>query len=655
MLKNINKIAFVATIIATQILHAQQSTTVTDSAYFNKTLDQVVITASKVPTKQSQTGKVITVIGQDILAKNQGKTTAELLNQQVGITVIGSQNNLGANQELYLRGAASGYTLILLNGIPIYDPSAISNSFDLNLIALEQIEKIEILKGGQSTLYGSDAMAGVVNIITKTGYGKKIGLNGSFAGGTYGTFKGNLGLSGLMGKTNYSIQYGKLKAEGFSSAVDKVGGKNFDNDGYNSNNFNLILNHQLTRKISINALVTSNKYIAALDEGAFTDGKDYELTSKNILLGVGTKYDFAKGTLHINYNNNTNDRAFNQDSSAISKNYVRANFNGKSDFLEAYGNFKLSNKIDLLIGADSRNQNMASDYFSVSQYGPYEAPKLDNGTTKTTLSSVFSSLSFKNLGIFGAEIGGRFNKHSFYGNNTTFTINPYVFIHEQVKAFVNLNSAFKVPTQYQLFSEYGTADLKPTQSQTFEVGTQVFSKNKKSNLRVVYFKNNAKDVIIFQSANTPPYGKYVNFDKQNDQGIEIDGALNVGKLNLSANYTYIKGEVSTKTDFQKDTTFTNLFRRPTNSLNVNLGYQILPKWNAIISVRSVNKAASGLYDPIDVVLGDYTVFNLYQDFQINSQFKVYLDAKNLTNKTFFDIPGYNTRKFNFMAGVLFNL
>lgn len=654
MLKNITKIAFVASLCATQTLFAQKSSSISDSLSKIQSLDEVVITASKVPTKQSQTGKVVTVIGQEILAKNQGKTTTELLNQQVGITVIGSQNNLGTNQDLYLRGAANGYTLILLNGMPIYDPSGTNNSFDLNLIAIDQIEKIEILKGGQSTLYGSDAMAGVINIITKKGVGKPFGVNASLAGGSYGTFKGNLGVSGLLGKTNYSVQYGKVVSEGFSSAVDKVGGKNFDNDGYNSNNLNVILNHQLSQKLSVNGLLTANNYTAGLDAGAFTDGKDYELTSKNLLFGLGAKYDFAKGTLHVNYNKNTNDRAFAQDSSKLSKNYIRGNYNGKSDFLEAYGNFSLSEKLDLLVGADTRTQNMASNYFSVSQYGPYESPKLENSATKTTLSSVFASFALKNLGIFGAEIGGRFNKHSFYGNNTTFTINPYVFIHEQIKAFVNLNSAFKVPTQYQLFSEYGTADLKPTQSQTFEVGTQVFSKNKKSNLRVVYFMNKAKDVIIYQSANTPPYGKYVNFDKQNDQGVEIDGALNIGKLNLSANYTYIKGEVTTLIG-KKDTTFANLFRRPTNSLNLSVGYQILPKWNATVSVRSVNKAASGQYDAKDVVLGDYTTINLYQDFQINNKFKVYLDAKNLTNKTFFDVPGYNSRKFNFMAGLLFNL
>ncbi len=647
MFKSLQKTLIVVGVCLSAGVYAQETVK-------NKNLEEVIVTGNKTEQKLSQTGKVVTIISQDILAKNQGKTTTELLNQQVGITIIGSQNNLGANQDLYLRGASGGYTLILLNGTPIYDPSGTNNGFDLNLISIDQIERIEILKGGQSTLYGSDAMAGVINIITKKGVGKHINFNASLAAGSYGTFKGNLGISGLAGKTNYSLQYGKVTSEGFSSALDKVGGNSFDNDGYNSNNLNLIANHQLTQKLSINALATINNYTTELDQGAFSDGKNYEFTSKNLLFGIGAKYDFTKGTLHVNYNNNTNDRIYAQDSSALSKSYIRGSYNGKSDFLEIYGNFNLSKNIDLLVGADSRSQNMASNYFSIGQYGPYESPKLENGATKTTLSSVFASLALKNLGIFGAEIGGRFNNHSFYGNNTTFTINPYVFINERVKAFVNLNSAFKVPTQYQLFSEYGTADLKPTQSQTFEVGTQVFSKNKKSNLRAVYFINNARDVIIFQSANTPPYGKYANFDKQNDRGLEIDGLLSLGKLNLSANYTYLKGEVTTMIA-KKDTTFANLFRRPTNSLNISVGYQILPKWNATVSVRSVNKAASGQYDAKDVVLGDYTTIDLYQDFQINKQIKVYVDAKNLTDKTFFDVPGYNSRRFNFMAGLLFTL
>jgi vitamin B12 transporter len=230
-----------------------------------------------------------------------------------------------------------------------------------------------------------------------------------------------------------------------------------------------------------------------------------------------------------------------------------------------------------------------------------------------------------------------------------------MIINNQFKVFANLNSAFKVPSQYQLFSEYGTADLRPTQSQSFELGTQLFSDDNKSNIRVAYFRNSASDVIIFQSLNVPPYGKYANFDKQNDKGLEIDGQWKTGKMTLSANYTYLKGDVTTQTPAKRDTTFANLFRRPTNTLNLNFVFEILPKWSAGLGLRSVGKAASGPYDAPDVVLGNYTSIDLYQEFNLNKKLRIYVDAKNLTNKTYFDIPGYNSRKFNFMAGLLLKL
>jgi vitamin B12 transporter len=117
-------------------------------------LDEVVVSTNKYPQKQSQSGKVVTVIDAATIQRSKGKTIGELLNQQVGLTVIGSQNTLGTNQDLYMRGAGAGYTLILVDGLPVYDPSGASTSFDINLIAIDQIERIEILKGGQSSLYG---------------------------------------------------------------------------------------------------------------------------------------------------------------------------------------------------------------------------------------------------------------------------------------------------------------------------------------------------------------------------------------------------------------------------------------------------------------------------------------------------------------------
>src|ERR1700744_2600500 len=161
-------------------------------------LDQVVVTATKYPVKQNLTGKVLDVITREQLDKNEGRQLTDILNDQAGIVVIGEQGTLGAEKDVFMQGAATGKTLILIDGIPAYDPSGTSTNFDLNLINTDEIERVEILKGSQSTLYGSDAMAGVINIITKKGNGKPFNMSLSASQGTYNTYKASAGVDGKV-------------------------------------------------------------------------------------------------------------------------------------------------------------------------------------------------------------------------------------------------------------------------------------------------------------------------------------------------------------------------------------------------------------------------------------------------------------------------
>jgi len=273
------KILVVAACISGSTLFAQ------DSA---KILNEIVVTANKIPQKQSTTGKVVTVISKAQIEKSSGRTVAQLLNEQSGITINGALNNLGANQTVYLRGASAGRTLILMDGIPVYDASVNNNYFDLNLLSLNSVESIEICRGAQSTLYGSDAVAGVVNIITvKKDITKPFNVKATSSGGSYATGRGNVQLFGKADKLTYSARYAKLFSGGFSSAYDSTGTQNFDNDKYNSDVAHATVEYRLSSEFSLKTFLQYSRYKTGLDAAAFTDEKDYTVNNKSLITGAG--------------------------------------------------------------------------------------------------------------------------------------------------------------------------------------------------------------------------------------------------------------------------------------------------------------------------------------------------------------------------------
>lgn len=615
-------------------------------------LDQVIITANKVPQKQSTTGKVITVITKAQIEKSAGKTVAQLLNEQAGITINGALNNAGANQSVYLRGASIGRTLILLDGIPVYDPSFINSEFDLNLISMNDVERIEICKGAQSTLYGSDAVAGAINIITvKQNITKLFNTKATLNMGNYGTFKGNVQVYGKTKNLTYTARYARLSTSGFSAAYDSTNHKNFDNDGYKGDVANVAVQYKPLPSLSVKGFVQYSQNKNDLDAGVFKDEKDQ--TVKNKMLMTGGSIHYTKNNIGIttNYQYSESKRNFFNDSLDIpsSTKFSTDKYYGKTQFVEAFTNINLGSGFNLLQGMDYRFSSMNEQFYSLSAYGSY------NNELKTVAhhqSSVYASMSYNGCDEkLNIELGSRLNVHSKYGRNHTFTFNPSYTINKNYRVFGSIASAFKAPTLYQLYSDFGNPLLKPEYSTTYEIGVQ--QQYAKYSNRIVYFNRIIKDGLDFDNNQF----KYFNINKQTIQGVEWEGSIQpIQALTITLNYTYLKPiEQSQSRITFKDTTYNHLLKRPWHNFNINIGYQLNTDFYISASAKYVGKRYdAGGFKKADIALNQYILLNVYTEYKFMKWIKIFADAQNITNKKFFDVYGYNSIPFIVNTGITFD-
>ncbi|MBK7882920.1 MAG: TonB-dependent receptor [Chitinophagaceae bacterium] len=628
-------------------LYAQQ-----DSA---KKLEEIVVTATKQPIKQSQTGKVITVITKEQIEKSTGKTVGQLLNEQVGLTINGALNNIGSPQSVFLRGATTGRTLVLLDGVPAYDPSLINNEFDLNLLSLNNIESIEICRGAQSTLYGSDAVAGVINIITtKSDVKKPFNAKASASAGSFGVFRGNAQVFGKIDKLTYSARYAKLTTRGFSAAFDSTGNNNFDKDKYNGDVINAALQYQVAPSLLFKTFVQQSNYKSAVDDGGFNDEKDFVIDNKNLMAGAGFRFNKGDISLTGNYQYSDITRDYTNDSTdkpgfvlfSTDKYY------GKNQFVEMFANIKLSNNFSLLQGADYRFSNMNGQYSSLTIFDPVNPYVSNIKDTVQSQGSIYASLFYAAFEQkLNLELGGRLNVHSRYGSNHTFTFNPSYSINNNFRVFGSIATGFKAPSLYQLYSSSGKLDLKPELSTTYELGMQ--QTHSKFKNRVVYFNREIKDGIDFNYISF----NYFNFVKQMVKGIELESTAEpVKNFILSFNYTYLHSKETSQSRITfDDTTYTYLLRRPKHNLNINAGYQFKNGLYTSVSAKYVSgRFDVGGYQKNDVQLDSYFLLNAYASFTFKKYIKIFADAQNVTNKQFFDLRGFNAIPFLLNGGIIFN-
>ncbi len=621
-----------------------------------KVLAEVEVSAPKLAGKLARTGKVLTLINAEQIRASLGKSLGELLQEQVGISVVGARSAPGSNQEIYVRGANTGHVLLLMDGFPLNDPSHISQVMDWNLINLANIQKIEIIKGGQSTLYGSDAMSAVINLVSKKA--AQDATHGSILlqGGGFGTYAGQVQVNTRLAKNNFGISLQHYSTDGFSAAKDSV--KKGENDGMRQQSLSLTWARPIGKRSMVDVNYQALFYQGNLDAGPFMDDQDYTSKAQSSSIRLQWQYQLKQGDFYVRGFQDVIDRVFRNDSTFIPLNawssFNESMYKGINQGTEVYFKGRLENQVDYVVGAEYKNQATQQSDFSISSYGRYDSPKLAESLANQSILGIYMTVQKEWNSNVGFELGGRWNRQSTFGDFSTVNINPYWKYSKLGKAFFNFYTSFKTPSLYQLFSPYGNLELRPEQGKTFEVGFEERIQN--FNARIVGFQNEVKDGIVFQSISVDPYGKYGNVSQQTTRGLEAELGFSTKKWTANVSYTYVSGTMFNRVD-GKDSTYSSLIRRPKNQWQAHVVFRPSAKLNYSFMAQYVGERKDYFYDEsiYSTVPKDLKSY-LWTEFQIGYQLSQHLNAsvmvKNLLGQDIVELFGYNGQGRNIQASLL---
>ena len=637
-----------------------------------KQLDEVVVTADKASTKLSETGKTVIVITKEQLQKSGGKSLSQILNEQPGIIVNGANSNPGGSKAIYIDGAGGGYALVMLDGVPLLDASAIDNTIDLRTITLESIERIEIVKGSQSVLYGSDAIAGVINIITKKGGdGKPFTVGATASYGTYNTQQGSVYVGGTLNKFSYNAGYSYFQTDGISEATDTIPGTADPRDGYIQNSFHANLTWEPAKGISITPFVLYSHYSGREDGGQFDIDPNYTYTLSSLQTGIRSSWNVGKGKLHVVYSYGRTNRTDYDDSIpnlATKGNFFSDNLSGYEHYADAYLNYPIGKYVNVVGGGEYRNLSTAQS--TLDLYPDFTTP----GAVDTSASQMGrDSTHYHQVAIYGAATvhlpfglyldgGIRYNTNTKYGNAMVFNFDPNYTIARVLKLFVNVASGYKTPSLYQLYSPYGNKALLPEKAMSYEAGAQYTTRSGNFRFRAAYFQRNINNVILFYTNPVTYAAQYINLDKEVDQGVKLEAEWKpIPRLSIIPNYMYATGKTTTKTATNTDSTYSGLLRIPKSSAGLTMGYQVTKMLYISSNLQWQDKRLDSYYNPntgaeAPVYLQAFSLWNAYAEYAFwHRRLKVFVDTHNITGTRYMEVYGYNTQGFTITGGVRFIL
>jgi vitamin B12 transporter len=611
----------------------------------------IIVSATRSPLAIDRVAASVTVLDKAAIDRAGDLSVGDLLLRTPGIS-LSRNGGYGTATSLRIRGAESDQTVVVIDGVKLNDPSSTGGGYNFANLLTGDATRIEVLRGPQSTLWGSQAIGGVVNIVTPL---PTKSLEGSFDAetGSRRTASGRAAVGGLTGPLAWRFGAQAFTTDGISAIAPSAGGR--ERDGYNN------------RSLTGRAVLTIADGVSADVRGYYSDGRtdidgfsgdsaEYSL-NKEFVGYAGLNVDLFDGRLRNRFAygyTNTNRDNYNP-TLPRAQTFDAA---GKNKRLEYQGTFAVTSGVDAVFGVENERSSFRSVSPSSSLSVPIPAP----ARGKAELTGIYGQVNaevIKGLTLTG---GIRHDDHNRYGSKTLFSGGAAWALPTGTVLRASYSEGFKAPTLYQLFSEYGNTALKPEQAKGWEAGVEQRLWDGKVSFGATYFERRSRDLIIFNSCSFPTstdplckvpgnatatrFGYYQNVSRAFARGIEATAAVKpIARVTMDGNFSWTASEDRSP---GAATYGFQLARRPSHTANGSISYAIPEGPSLGAAVRWSGESFDNATHTTR--LAPYTLVDLRGEVPLSKEVAMFARVENLFDKNYATIARYGTLGRSIYAG-----
>jgi len=570
-------------------------------------LDEIIVSGNLDETTLERIGATASVVTREDLEESGEARVIDYISRLPGVD-IRARGPVGTTSSISIRGAGQNYVRVLVDGIDVTDTSGPQVAYDFGSLRTADVSRIEILRGNQGALYGSESIGGVVNITTRRATEEGLTTSASIELGSYNTLAASYGLTMKQGDMDYALTLTSIWTDGFSAADENDG--NDEADGYRANRLSFALGRDLAGggRVEVNGFYEDSQ--GEFDEGfPLADGSPDE-TTDNTALGLRAMAQLPTGTIDsevaVTY------YAIDRDTEGSSGGFGADNlYEGRRIGLSYLGKMSLNDAINLRFGADATRES----YDQSGDYGP--------GSGEAELVGTFAELAYApsgNLDLVGTL---RLDEHSQFGTFTTGRLAASWRPAPDYVVRASAATAFRAPSLYELYGPFvGNPDLEPEESSSLDLGIER-RLGEDSYLRATLFYNETENLIDYTTSYANVPGTVMR------QGVELELGLPLSDaMRLDASYTYTEGD---NPPLSGGNAWNLEF--PTHDISATLSGDITERVAGSVSLQGAMDRPS---------LDDYSVVNAKVGYALGDGAEAYLRVDNLLDAEYQTQAGYGT-------------